>query len=78
MEPTESAAPDARLRVRRISGAWRRGATRTARSRGAGAIPGADSPQAPGTWGRAGARGDARAPGATGTGAPGPGAVPGQ
>ncbi|MEW2345569.1 hypothetical protein AB0889_30150, partial [Streptomyces griseoaurantiacus] len=49
MEPTESAAPDARLRVRRISGAWRRGATRTARSRGAGAIPGADSPQAPGT-----------------------------
>lgn len=76
MEPTESAAPDARLRVRRISGAWRRGATRTARSRGAGAIPGADSPQAPGTWGRAGVRGDARAPGATGTGAPG--AVPGQ
>ncbi|WP_159059085.1 hypothetical protein, partial [Streptomyces scabiei] len=25
MEPTESVAPDSRLRLRRVSGAWRRG-----------------------------------------------------
>ncbi|MER6125156.1 bifunctional diguanylate cyclase/phosphodiesterase [Streptomyces sp. NPDC001795] len=79
MEPTESAAPDSRLRLRRISGAWRAGRRTAHSSARAGvddrsAVPGALSGMMPAPGGVPGIPGAPRSVPGIG---PVPGAAPG-